>query len=173
MNLLMAIVLFTGLDLYFLKDSPDLLIRVFPEIQTEQITIYYSFSGANWHSIETRKVGKFFDAIITPAEGLDIVGFYFIYDKGEIDDNDDKLYLYEVKKSPRMIMPISFSDLEIILSQARGKIDSNEHIDEAIQLLDYVGNTLIFIPIIKDGPSELKKNELQTEVENLRKQIGE
>jgi hypothetical protein len=172
MNLLMAIVLFSGLDLYFLKDSPDLLVRVFPEMQTEQITIYYSFSGANWHSIQARKVGKFFDAVMSPVEGLDIVGFYAVYDNDKIDNNDGKLYLYEIKKSPRMIMPISFSDLEVILSQAKRKIDSNEHIDEAIQLLEYVGNTLIFVPIIKDGPSELRKNALQAEVENLKKQIG-
>ena len=32
MNLLFAIALFSGLDLYFMKDSPNMLVRIVPEV---------------------------------------------------------------------------------------------------------------------------------------------
>jgi hypothetical protein len=173
MSLLLAFTIFAGLDLYFLKDSSDFLVRIIPETETEQINLYYSFSGSHWDSVSVKKRGQFFDAVITPPVYFDIVGFYAVNDSGNIDDNNGGLYLYEIKMSPRMIMPISLADLETMLNQARQKIIADTDIDEAIQLLDYVGNTLVFIPFIKDTPSELKRNSLYIEVNNLRKQLSQ
>lgn len=172
MNILLVLVLLGGMDLYFLKDSSDLLLRIIPETQTEQISLYYSFSDTNWDSVVVKQRGKFFDAVITPPVNLDIVGFYAIYDNGDVDDNNGYLYLYEVKRSPRMIMPISMAELETILSQAEMKITANVDIDEAITLLNYVENTLVFLPVVRNSSNEVKKNMLLAEVENLREQIG-
>jgi hypothetical protein len=171
MNLLLALTIFAGMDLYFLKDSSDFLVRIIPETRTEHIRLYYSFSGPHWDSLHVEKKGQFFDAVITPPAHFDIVGFYAVDDSGNVDDNDGGLYLYEVKVSPRMIMPISLTDLETMCNQARQKITANTDIDEAIQLLDYVENTLVFIPFIRGTPNEVKRNTLQTEVDILKKQI--
>jgi len=171
MNLLLAMAVFCGMDLYFVKDSTNLLVRVVPEIQSEQIILYHSFSDANWDSMVIQNTGKFYEAVIKPPDNLNMVGFYIRYANGTTEDNEGNLYLYEVKKSPKMIMPFSLSDLEIILNQAKKKIDSGRHIDEAITLLDYVANILAVLPVVKESNNELKRNELQAEVENLRKQI--
>jgi len=172
MNLILAIIIFTGLDLYFLKDSPDLLVRVVPEDQVEQLTLYYSFSGSDWDSMVIKKEGRFFDTGLVSPETLRVVGLYCIYDNGKVDDNDGALYLYEVKKFPRMLMPFSIADLEIMLKQARKKIVSGTHIDEAITLLDYIDEMLGVLPVIENSPQETQRNILQLEVNSLREQIG-
>jgi hypothetical protein len=173
MGILLALTIFAGMDLYFLKDSSDFLVRIIPETETEQINLYYSFSGSYWDSVSVKRRGQFFDAVITPPAHFDIVGCYAVDDSGNVDDNDGGLYLYEVKMSPRMIMPISLADLETMLNRARQKITANTDVDEAIQLLDYVENTLVFIPFIRGAPSELKRNTLYIEVNNLRKQLSQ
>jgi len=172
MNFLLAVTLFTGMDLYFLKDTTDLLVRVLPDSQVRQIKLFYSFSGYNWDSLMVKGKDKFFDVVITPPEILDIVGFYFAYNNGKIDDNGGALYLFEVKKSPKMIMTFSLQDLEKILEQANKKIISDQYIDEALTLLDYVKSTLAFVPIIKNAPSELERNTLQIETDSLIKQLN-
>lgn len=173
MNILLVLVLFGGMELYFLQDSSDLLARVIPHVQTEQVRLHYSFSGMQWDSTIVSERGRFFDAVITPPTIMNIIGLYAVYDNGEVDDNAGNLYLYEVRYSPRMIMPISITDLGIMFNQAKQKIITNTHVDEAITLLDYIEDTLIFLPFIKNSPSELQKNLLLVEVKNLRKQIGQ
>jgi len=171
MNLLLALALFTGVDLYFLKDSPNLLARVVPYEQVDVITLYYSFSAQKWDSVIVKKEGRFFDAVITPSETLNIVGIYVIYANGVVDDNKGTLYLYEVKMSPKMLMPFTIDDLQKFVNQARKKIVSGIYIDEAITLLDYVDNILTKLPTIKNSPLEIKKNILQSEIGNLRNQM--
>ena len=171
MNLLLALAIFADMDLYFLKDSPNLLARVMPAAEVENATFYYSFSVANWDSLAVRKIGQVFDAVITPPEELNVVGVYCSYGDGQVDDNEGMLYLFEVKRAPRMIMPFSLVEMETILSQAKKKIEAKEHVDEAIQLLDYVGGILQIVPMIPDRTSMLKRDALQTEVESLRQQL--
>ncbi len=171
MNLLLALTIFAGVDLYFLKDSPDLLVRVIPEVETEQLTLYYSFSGTDWDSMLADRKGRFFEAVLRSPDTLNVIGIYCIYDNGDIDDNDGALYLYELKIFPRMLMPFSLADLEIMIGQARNKIVSNIHIDEAITLLDYADAMLTVVPVIKNSPNELKRNMLRIEVNKLRNQI--
>lgn len=170
MNLLMTIAIFCSVDVYFLKDSPDLLVRVLPEVQTEQLTLYYSFSGTDWNSKVVEKEGRFFDAVLQSPDMPSIVGIYCVYD-GYVDDNNGSLYLYELKLHPKMLMPFSLIDLEIIVTQARKKIMARIHTDEAITLLDYADHMLSVVPYIKNSPNELRKNTLQIEVNKLRGQI--
>ncbi len=170
MNLLMAIAIFCSVDLYFLKDSPDLLVRVLPETQTERLTLYYSFSGTDWDSTTVEKVGTFFDAVLRSPDMPSIVGIYYSYDN-YVDDNNGELYLYELKIFPRMLMPFSLTDLEVIIAQARKKIMARIHTDEAITLLDYADHMLSVVPTLENSPNELKKNMLRIEVNKLRGQI--
>lgn len=170
MNLLLAIAIFAGVDVYFLKDSPDLLVRVLPEIQTEQLTLHYSFSGQDWDSTVIEKEGRFFDAVLRSPDMPSIVGIYYVFDD-YVDDNNGSLYLYELKLHPKMLMPFSLIDLETIIAQARKKIMAHIHTDEAITLLDYADHMLSVVPYIKNSPNELRKNTLQIEVNKLRGQI--
>lgn len=170
MNLLVAIAIFCSVDVYFLKDSPDLLVRVVPEVQTESVTIYYSFWGTQWDSTRVEKQGRFFDAVLRAPDMPRIVGIYCVYDD-YVDDNNGDLYLYELKIFPRMLMPFSLADLKTIVGQARKKILARIHIDEAITLLDYADNMLAAVPYVKNSPNELSRNTLEIEVHKLRGQI--
>lgn len=171
MNLLLAITICASVDLYFLKDSPDLLVRVLPEAQIEQLTLYYSFSGTDWDSMVVQKEGRVFNVILRSPDTLNVIGIYCVYDNGYIDDNNGKTYLYELKIFPRMLMPFSMADLEVMIEQARKKIISGIHVDEAITLLDYVDHRLTVVPVIKNSPNELKRETLRVEVNQLRSQI--
>jgi hypothetical protein len=172
MNLLMAMVLFCGLDVYFLKDSPDLLVRVIPERQVEQLTLKYSFSGDVWGSVVVEKQGRFFDATLKTPLDARIVGLYVVYDDGTVDDKGGQLYLYELSIYPRMLMPFSVADLEVVIAQADKKIASKTHVDEAITLLGYVDGILSMLPVVPDSPGAARKNTLQAEVERLKALVG-
>ncbi len=172
MNLLLAIAIFCGVDVYFLKDSPDLLVRFIPEHQIEQLTLHYSFEGSLWGSKVVRKEGQFFDAVIRTPLDARIVGIYAVYVDGTVDDDEGQPYLYELSIYPRMLMPFFLSDLEVVVAQARKKIATNTHVDEAIALLDYVDGILRVLPVIADSQGESKKNILRVEVKRLKAQIG-
>jgi len=167
MNSLLIIALMANLNLYFLKDSPNLLVRIVPEENTDRLTLYYSFAGEKWDSMEVQSYTTHFDAVIAPPETISIVGFYFKYND-RIDDNKGALYLYEVKKSPRMILPFSLNYLETVLKQARKKIINQNYIDEAITIIDYVEKTLNTIPYKKDSEQEIKIGALLSEVNELK-----
>jgi hypothetical protein len=172
MNFLLVIVITCGLDVYFLKDSPDLLVRVVPEYQVEQLTLHYSFSGTLWGSMPVEQKGVFFDAVIKTPLDARIVGLYAVYGDGHMDDDDGQPYLYELSIYPRMLMAFSANDLEVVIAQARRKIVTNTHVDEAIALLEYVGGILKDLPVIPDSPGEAKKNIMQSEVDKLKAQVG-
>jgi len=172
MNLFMAMVVFCGLDVYFLKDSPDLLVRVVPEQGIEQLTLKYSFSGDVWGEMVVQRQGQFFDAKIRTPLDARIVGLYVVSEDGMVDDKDGNLYLYELSIYPRMLMPFSVADLEVVIAQADRKINSKTHVDEAITLLDYVGGILSVLPYVPDSPGETRKNMLQEEVDRLKVLVG-
>ncbi|HEX7321285.1 MAG TPA: hypothetical protein VF399_13125 [bacterium] len=175
MNILLAVSLFTSVNLYFLKNSQDLLVRVIPPEGVYEIVLYYSFSGDDWHSRTVQSYeGMNFDAAITPPESLSMIGVYYTYDVNSVintDDNKGMLYLYEVKKSPRMLMPFSMDIVEPMLKQARKKIDAQKHVDEAIALLDYVDAILRVLPFRKGSDLEIKKPILEAEANELRQSI--
>jgi hypothetical protein len=172
MNFLLAIIITCGLDVYFLKDSPDLLVRVVPEYQIEQLTLHYSFAGTLWGSMTVEQEGAFFDAVIkTPLDAI-IVGLYAIYYDGTVDNDDGQPYMYELSIYPRMLMPFSITDLEVVIAQARRKIATNTHVDEAIALLEYADGILKDLPVIPDSPGEVKRDVMQTEVDKLKAQVG-
>jgi hypothetical protein len=169
MNILLTLALFSGLDLFFLKDSPNLLARILPEVPTDQITLFYSFRGTTWDTVNLTDIGKYVDAVIVPPESLRVVGLYAVYGN-TVDDNKGNLYLFEVKRSPKMLMPISLSELETMLKQARKKITSGIHADEGVALLDYILEIASVMPCIKGSPLETNKLILQSEAAELKKQ---
>ncbi|MGQ9533957.1 MAG: hypothetical protein ACUVTF_01825 [bacterium] len=170
MNGLITIILLAQLNLFFLKDSPNLLVRISREDITNNLVVYYSFERTKWDSIEAHFLGTHFDAVITPPETVSVAGFYYKYN-GTIDDNKGELYLFEVKKSPRMILPLSLNYLDTILKQARKKAMSKTHIDEAITIIDYVNKTLNIIPYKNGSEQELKINILLNEVNELKELV--
>ena len=173
MNLLLSIIIFSGVDVYFLKDSPDLLVRVIPQYQIERLTLHYSFSGELWGSMTVEQAGAFFDAVIKTPLDARIVGVYAVYEDGTLDSNKGgEPYMYEISIYPRMLMPISAADLEIVIAQARSKIATQTHVDEAIALLEYVDGLLKNLPVIPDSPDKAKKDILQAEVDELKRLVG-
>ncbi|MEO0184442.1 MAG: hypothetical protein ABIL22_06995 [candidate division WOR-3 bacterium] len=171
MSWVILFALMANLNLYFLKDSPNLLVRVVPAQGTKRLLLYYSFSAEKWDSVEAQSYTTHFDAVITPPETTTIVGFYFKYDN-QIDDNKGLFYLFEVKRSPRMILPFSLDYVETVLKQARKKILSQTHIDEAITLIDYAEKTLTALPYKKGGEQEIKFSLLLSEVNELKVLVG-
>ncbi|MGB9720795.1 MAG: hypothetical protein ACPL28_04860 [bacterium] len=171
MNWVLLLALTVNLNLYFLKDSPNLLVRIVPAQNVDRVVLYYSFSTEKWDSVDTQSFTTHFDAVIVPPETTTIVGFYFKCND-QIDDNKGLFYLYEVKRSPRMILPFSLDYLETILKQARKKILSQTHIDEAITLIDYAEKTLKVLPYKKGGEQEIKFNLLSSEVNELKVLVG-
>lgn len=171
MNALLIFALFTGLDLYFLENSPDLLVRIVPEIESENVMLYYCFSGTEWDSVLLEQRGRFVDATLQTPENISVIGLYARYADGIIDDDNGEPYLYEVKLFPKMLMPFSLVHLEIMTEQARKKIISGVHVDEAITVLAYVREMLNVVPVIKGSSAELKRNLLDIEVNKLENQI--
>ncbi|OPX17847.1 hypothetical protein BXT86_04255 [candidate division WOR-3 bacterium 4484_100] len=171
MNLLLIISIFCGVDLYFLKDSPNLLVRILPKLETKEVVLYYSFYDTTWDSIPVEPKGKFFDAVLTPKDTLNILGLYFRCDS-IFDDNQGELYLYEIRLFPKMILPFTFTDLEKMIGQATNKIVSGQHKDEGITLLEYVSRVLKIMPVMKNSEGDLKKRVLEMKIEKL-KQIRE
>ncbi len=172
MNLLLAIVITCGLDVYFLKDSPDLLVRVIPQHQVERLTVHYGFSGTLWGAVVVEQQGAFFDAVIKTPLDARVFAVYAVYDDGTVDKDKGQPYMYELSIYPRMLMPFSITDIEIVVAQARRKIATNTHVDEAIALLDYVGGMLRDLPVISGSPEEAQKEVLRTEVDKLKLQVG-
>ncbi len=171
MNLLLIITVFCGVDVYFLKDSPNLLVRILPQAESRQVVLYYSFNDTTWDSTQVEKKGKFYDAIIVPRDTLNILGLYVRCDS-IIDDNQGELYYYEIRLFPKMILPFSAADLERMIGQARNKIISGQYKDEGITLLEYISRVLKFMPVIKNSESDLKKRMLETKIEKLQQIIG-
>ena len=171
MNVLLIIALLGSLDLYFLENSPNLLVRIVPEIASENVMLYYSFSGTEWDSVLLEQRGRFVDATLQTPEDISVLGLYARYADGIIDDDNGEPYLYEVKLFPKMLMPFSLVDLEVMTEQARKKIISGVHVDEAITVLTYVREMLGVVPVIKGSSAEMKRNLLDIEVNKLENQL--
>ena len=67
-----------------------------------------------------------------------------------------------------MLLPFSVVDLETVLKQARKKIVSHSHVDEAIILLDYLEGMLKVMPFIKGSDAEFRKNTMLSEIAELK-----
>jgi len=171
MNVLLTIALFSGMNLFFLKDSPNLLVRITPVVTTQQVTLFYSFRGTDWDTMNLTDVGTYVDAVIVPPEPLRVVGLYAVYGN-TIDDNKKNLYLFEIKRSPKMLMPFTLTDLDAMLKQARKKVLSGVHADEGVALLDYLLEIAPLIPCIKGSEQETNKLLLQSEAAALKIQAG-
>jgi len=170
MNVLLTIAVFSGMNLFFLKGSPNLLVRITPVTPTQEVTLFYSFRGSDWDTMYFVDIGQTVDAVITTPESLRVVGLYAVYGN-TVDDNKKNLYLYEVKRSPKMLMPFSLIDLEAMLKQARKKIVSGVHVDEGVALLDYILEIAPFVPYIKDSEMEATKQRIQGEAAELKVQV--
>lgn len=165
--------LFSSVNLVFMKDSPDVMVRVVPETEIAEVTVFYSFSGNLWGSVTVQKTDGAFDTKLKTPDDVKVVGIYVVYDNDYRDDNDGNLYLYEVSVFPRFLMPITLQDLEVMLEQARKKISSGVHVSEAIRLLDYLDGMLPVLPYIENTPAATKRETIQSEVGSLRQRIGQ
>jgi hypothetical protein len=175
MNTLLILTLITGVDLYFVKDSPDIIVRITSQVQSEHLTLFYSFSQTDWDSVVVPCKGNLFETRLkSPGiESLKVIGLYFIYADGAKDDNNNALYLYELSIYPRLLMPFSLKDFDVMVEQARKKIVSKTHVSEAVRLLDYMADILPVVPYIKGTESEIERNRLLNEVTDLKTQIGQ
>ncbi len=172
MNLLCILALFSSVNLVFMKDSPDVMVRVVPEINVEEVMIHYSFSGNQWGTLTVQRIDGTFDATLKTPDDVKVVGVYVVYGNNYRDDNDGSLYLYEVSIFPRFLMPISLQDLGVMLEQARKKITSGVHVSEAIRLLDYLDVMLPVLPYIENTPAAAKRETLLQDVALLKQQVG-
>jgi hypothetical protein len=164
-------VLCAGINLFFLKDSPDLLVKISPAQEVDQVTLHYNYSGTQWQSVKVPKTGQEFNVVLDAPDTLKVVGLYCGYDSYQ-DDNSGELYLYEVSRNPKMLMPFTFADLDVMIGQARKKITSGVHVSEAIRLLDYLDELLMLIPVIKNSSGEQKRDFLRIEVRELQERVG-
>lgn len=171
MNTIFTILILGSLQLFFVKDSPDLIIRIIPDRDVNYVTIYFSFSGTTWDTIRIHEADGMLQGMIKSPEAPEVIGFYCRYDNGAIDDNDGHLYLYEVKTSPRMLMPFSYDVLDVMLKQARKKIITHTHVDEAITLLDYIDRMLEVVPFISGSPDAAQREFMQIKAKSLREQL--
>jgi hypothetical protein len=117
-------------------------------------------------------VGTYVDAVITAPEAIRVVGLYAVYGN-TADDNNKNLYLYEVKRSPKMLMPFTLVDLDVMLKQARKKVLSGVHADEGVALLNYILEIAPLVPYIKGSEMEATKQRIQTEAAELKVQAGQ
>lgn len=169
MNTVMLLLMCTSLEVFFLKDSPDLMVRIVPDAKSELIQLHYSFKGTSWDTMNLLVNNGIFEGRIRFPEDIKIFGAYFVYPDGRIDDNKGDLYLYEISTFPRMILPFSIAQLEKMVNQAKNKIAKRTHVDEAVMLLDYVGDMIDVLPYIENTMTELNRNVIKANLENLRK----
>jgi hypothetical protein len=173
MNTILIMALMTSVNLCYIKDSPDLLVRISTLRQDQYLTLYYSFSKNDWDSLVIERKGEIFEARLKSPEiaSLKVVGIYFVYADGAKDDNNGALYLYELSIYPRLLMPFTLKDFDIMVEQARKKIVSKTHVSEAIRLIDYMANLLPVLPYIKGTQSESERDRLLIEVEELKSKV--
>lgn len=174
MNTILLLTILTSVNLYFVKDSPDILVRIASQRPDQHLTLYYSFSKTDWDSVRLERKGEIFETRLKSPdiEFLKVIGIYYIYADGVKDDNNGSLYLYELSIDPRLIMSFTLEDFNIMVEQARKKIVSKTHVSEAIRLLDYMSNLLPVVPYIKGTTNEAEKDRLIIEVEDLRRRVG-
>lgn len=174
MNMILIFALTASVNLCFVKDSPDLLVKIASERQDQYLTLYYSYSKTDWDSVVVKRNGSLFQTRLKSPDVqlLKVIGIYFVYADGAKDDNNGALYLYEISIFPRLLMPFSLKDFGIMVEQARKKIVSKTHVSEAIRLLDYMGNLLPVVPYIKGTQSDFDRERLLVEVEDLNNKIG-
>ena len=174
MNTILLLALLMNPNLYFVKDSPDILVRITSSRSDQYLTLYYSFARTEWDSVRLERKGQIFETRLKSPdiELLKVIGIYFVYGDGTKDDNNGAFYLYELSIYPRLIMPFKLEDFNVMIEQARKKIATKTHVSEAIRLLDYMSNLLPVVPYIKGTTSEAEKDRLLIEVEDLRRRIG-
>jgi hypothetical protein len=163
----MIIALVSGVDLFFVENTSDLLIKVVPSIKTQQVAICYSFHTTTWDTVPSIEEQERFSVVVHPPESIKAIGIFCLYDNNAIDDNNGELYLFEVCTSPRFIHEVSLSNLNTMLIQARKKVISKTHVDEAIYVLDYVRSMINIIPYIPDSDQEFEVHTLRSELNTI------
>ncbi len=168
MNTIMLLLLCTRVDLFFMKDSPDLIMRIAPSTRCETIQLIYSFKGNQWDTLNLTADNNIFETRIKTPDEIKLLGAYFIYPDGVIDDNKGAFYMYEVSTFPRMILPFSLSQLEVMVEQAQNKIVKQVHVDEGVMLLNYADELLEELPYIENTTYELNKNKIKSDIQGIR-----
>ena len=167
MNMFIILALISGVDLFFVENTSDLLIKVSPSIETQGVAFCYSFHTTKWDTVHTTKDQDRYSAVVHPPDSLRVIGIYCLYDNNAIDDNNGALYLFEVSLSPRFIYAISLENLAAMLSQAKKKVVSKVHVDEAMYVLDYVRSMVDVIPYIPGSNQEFEVHTLRSELNTI------
>lgn len=167
MNMFIIIALISGVDLFFVENSSDLLVKVSPSIEAQSIELCFSYNTTKWDTVHTTHEQEKFSAVIHPPESLKVIGLYCLYDNNAVDDNAGQLYLFEVSYSPRFIYRISLDHLSTMLAQAKKKVVSKTHVDEAVFLLDYVRSIISVMPYISGSNNEFEIHTLQSELNTI------
>jgi hypothetical protein len=167
MNMLMTVIMISGVELYFVENASDLLVKVSPSIETQQVAVCYSFHSVAWDTVVATWDQNKYTAVIHSPDSLKVIGMYCLYDGAAIDDNNGELYLYEVSTSPRFLYRISLENLGTMLAQVKKKVLSKTHVDEAMLVLEYVGSILGAVPYIPGSAQEFQKNALQSELNTI------
>lgn len=171
MHTLLILLLITRIDLFFMKDTTNVLLWVTPDDQQNAYVVCYNCNGTRWDSV-TADAGSSSSLTIVPPADAVVIGAYIRYAQGTTEPPDGEPRLYEVKRHPRMLMPLSLGDLEKILTQARAKVARGKHVDEAVILLDYLLGIVPRIPTIPGSTHAARLLILEQGIAELRAQLG-
>ena len=130
-------------SVYFHSRARGLVIR-YPCTENS-VAIYYSFDGAPWQGFWMTHKEEFHETCLPIPDHPVVLGLLFkVGDR--IDDNQNDLYLYELRWRPRSILKIDLLTLERMFLTAQAKMREPDYQDEAYNILDYLKNILSRLP---------------------------
>jgi hypothetical protein len=148
MNMLVSLAILAGPSLFFFKGKGEVIVKYVPTIAASQYTVVVAKNDSPWEEASMRRSANWFYHLVAYDSTIRALACYFR--SGTIvDDNFGMLYLYEIKTNPRMIMPLSIKQLDVMLKTADAKLLSRatkHDVSEAMTLITYVSELLNLIP---------------------------
>ena len=148
MNLLLTIALVAGPSIFFFKGRSEVIVKYVPAVAAGQYTVVVAKNDSPWEEVSLKRSANWFYHVVAYDSTIRALACYFR--SGTIvDDNFGMLYLYEIKTNPRMIMPLSVKQLDIMLKTADAKLQARataHDVSEAMTLIAYVSELLNSIP---------------------------
>jgi hypothetical protein len=146
--MLVSVIMLAGPSLFFFKGKNELIVKYVPLLPQSQYTVVAARSNSPWEEAAMRRSANWFYHSVPFDSTIRAVACYF-QSGATVDDNFGMLYLYEVKLRPRMILPISLKQLDLMLKTADGKLASKatkHDYGEAMMAIGYVTEILNAIP---------------------------
>jgi len=145
---LLAVVILAGPSLFFFKGKNELVIKYVPGVAAGQYTVVVAKNDSPWEETSMKRSGSWLYHLVGYDSTIRSVACYF-RSGTMVDDNFGMLYLYEVKTTPRMILPVSTKRLDVMLKTADAKLQrraTRHDASEAITSINYVSEILNSIP---------------------------